>query len=263
MLLQYLSMIFSVLIIEVIQVCKCYKNVFVQCELGCEEILRRVGRLGCTCPRHVSVQALQDLVPGEILLATSDGSRIFAPGVDITIHPCPRMAKHKRDDSPAAPRPCPTVSPSSGCQSRTPTTSYAMYSTSQKRFGYDSLQASAGSSNSLPLTQMSFSPLQLSGRSSPVKSLLQDIHSSNVNFYQQQQEQMQTYEAESQNRLRSDPSVSYFSSASNYNFGESPRSESPVDTCLSPEYPSPMISNFHISDTSKITQAKSTYSSSE
>ncbi|CAH1639549.1 unnamed protein product [Spodoptera littoralis] len=246
---------------QVIQVCKCYKNVFVQCELWCEEILRRVTRPCCTCSRHVSVQALKDLVPGEILIAASDGSRVFAPGVDITINPCPRMAKRKRDDSPAVPRPCPAASPTPGCQSRTPTTSYVMYSTSHQRFGYDSLQASAGSSDSLPITPMSFSPLQRSRSSSPIKSLLKDIHSGNVNFYQQQQEQMQMYEVENQKRLYSEPSVSYFSSTSNYNFGDSPRSESPVTTCLSPEYPSPMISNIHISDTSKITQAKSTYSS--
>ncbi|KAH9631519.1 hypothetical protein HF086_004680 [Spodoptera exigua] len=242
---------------EVIQVCKCYKNVFVQCELWCDEILRRVTRPCCTCSRHVSVQALQDLAPGEILRTTPGSSRVFAPGVEISIAPCPKMAKRKRKDSPAASH---TASPTSDNENQNPITSYVMYSTSHKRFGYDSMQASTSSCGSPSRTPMSLSPLQLSKRPSPVKAIWQDIHTGNVNFYQQQQEQMQAYEAENKKRLHGDhqPSVSEFSSSSNNEFGQSSRSESPVNTCLSPQLTSPMISNIHMSDTSKICSSSRT-----
>lgn len=109
---------------DVTKVCKCMKSVFVQCELWCDEILRRVARPCCTCPRHVAAQALADLAPGE-RVDTAPGSMLAsAPGTDIALRPCPTRSRV----SPSAP--CPARKPTSGCDL---TTSYMLYSTAYDR----------------------------------------------------------------------------------------------------------------------------------
>lgn len=65
-------------------------NVFVQCELWCEEILRRVARPCCTCSRHVSSQALEDLMPlGPRAHFEPGATSTFVPGLEIAVGPCP------------------------------------------------------------------------------------------------------------------------------------------------------------------------------
>ncbi|XP_073958002.1 uncharacterized protein isoform X2 [Choristoneura fumiferana] len=109
---------------HVTKVCKCMKSVFVQCELWCDEILRRVARPCCTCSRHVSAQALSDLAPGEHVATAPGSMHASAPGTDIALRPCPTRSRI----SPSAP--CPARKPTSGCD---PTTSYMLYSTEYDR----------------------------------------------------------------------------------------------------------------------------------
>lgn len=116
-------------------VCKCMKSVFVQCELWCEEILRRVARPCCTCSRHVSSQAVADLSPARHL-RISPGATHFGPGIDISLRPCPADQRFARE--PGTPS-CPAVRPSSYCPggqtapthdaTRDPTASYYMHAT--------------------------------------------------------------------------------------------------------------------------------------
>ncbi|OWR40675.1 C3 and PZP alpha-2-macroglobulin domain-containing protein 8 [Danaus plexippus plexippus] len=112
---------------KLIKVCKCMKNVFVQCELWCDEILRRVARPCCTCSRHVSAQALAELVGltgGAQPLRISPGSsRAFAPGIEMSITQCPskRSALQKAQRGP-----CPAPDKTDECNI---TTSYLLYST--------------------------------------------------------------------------------------------------------------------------------------
>lgn len=96
--------------------CKCMNNVFVQCELWCDEILRRVARPCCTCSRHVSAQALADLAaPGQQILSSPSCSRAD----EIILKPCPSGTNQER--------PCPAKHPTEGCK-RTTTSSYFLYS---------------------------------------------------------------------------------------------------------------------------------------
>lgn len=104
------------------QVCKCMKNVFVQCELWCEEILRRVTRPCCTCSRHVSAQALADLAPGQQLRIGPGSSKAFAPGIEISVKTCPSRS------SKGIKAVCPSAKPTPGCDKVL--TSYFLYSTS-------------------------------------------------------------------------------------------------------------------------------------
>ncbi|XP_061708561.1 uncharacterized protein LOC133518837 isoform X2 [Cydia pomonella] len=104
---------------HVIQVCKCMKSVFVQCELWCDEIFRRMSRPCCTCSRQLVMDALSDLAPGERLQSTQ-GDRAYAPGIDITVRPCSRTCTRGS--------PCPAPAPTEGCQ-----TSYMLYSTKYNR----------------------------------------------------------------------------------------------------------------------------------
>ncbi|XP_047985197.1 uncharacterized protein LOC125225496 isoform X3 [Leguminivora glycinivorella] len=104
---------------HVIQVCKCMKSVFVQCELWCDEIFRRMSRPCCTCSRQLVMDALSELAPGERLQSTS-GDHAFAPGVDISVRPCSRTCTRSSI--------CPAPAPTEGCQ-----TSYMLYSTEYNR----------------------------------------------------------------------------------------------------------------------------------
>ncbi|XP_060807218.1 uncharacterized protein LOC106133440 [Amyelois transitella] len=113
---------------QVIQVCKCMKNVFVQCELWCDEILRRVARPCCTCSRHVSVQALADLAPAQRLRVSPGGSQAFAPGLEISLTQCPKLRARGNKSSQDV---CPAKNPSSGCNQVS--ASYLLYSTSYDR----------------------------------------------------------------------------------------------------------------------------------
>lgn len=113
-------MIFS----DVIQVCKCMNNVFVQCELWSDEILRRVAKPCCNCSRHISLQNLFDDVPG-----TSKG---YTHGIGISLTPCPSKTKKilpSQGEKPYA-QSCPAKKPSEHCKT---TTSYLLYSSEFER----------------------------------------------------------------------------------------------------------------------------------
>ncbi|XP_045781154.1 uncharacterized protein LOC123878114 isoform X2 [Maniola jurtina] len=132
---------------RVIQVCKCMKNVFVQCELWCDEILRHVARPCCTCSRHVSAQALADLAgPSQRIVVSPSCSRAYATGIEIALKPCPsRPGKF----SSQAKQPCPAKTPTEGCKGNT-TPSYLLYSSAyHHRYPYatssERLQSSADS----------------------------------------------------------------------------------------------------------------------
>ncbi|XP_063616766.1 uncharacterized protein LOC134789969 [Cydia splendana] len=107
---------------RVIQVCKCMKSVFVQCELWCDEIFRRMSRPCCTCSRQLVMDTLSDLAPHERLQSSTRGDRAYGPGVDITIRPCPAPTCPANDPT------CPADAPTEGCQ-----TSYMLYSTEYSR----------------------------------------------------------------------------------------------------------------------------------
>lgn len=79
-------------------------NVFVQCELWCEEILRRVARPCCTCSRHVSSQALDDLVPlGPRMHFKPGASSAFVPGLQVAVVPCPSKSSVRGSPPPVCP----------------------------------------------------------------------------------------------------------------------------------------------------------------
>ncbi|XP_028164338.1 uncharacterized protein LOC114355592 [Ostrinia furnacalis] len=124
---------------QIIQVCKCMKNVFVQCELWCDEILRRVAKPCCTCSRHVSAQALQDLAPAQRLQISPGSSKAFAPGIEISLSTCPsKMSRtYRRGEKPP---PCPAQKPTPGCENAT-TTSYLLYSTVYNQRPYDDISS--------------------------------------------------------------------------------------------------------------------------
>ncbi|XP_063394947.1 uncharacterized protein LOC134679929 [Cydia fagiglandana] len=107
---------------RVIQVCKCMKSVFVQCELWCDEIFRRMSRPCCSCSRQLVMHTLSDLAPNELLQPSTRGDRVYGPGVDITIRPCPAPSCPANDPT------CPADAPTEGCQ-----TSYMLYSTEYDR----------------------------------------------------------------------------------------------------------------------------------
>ncbi|CAG4979719.1 unnamed protein product [Parnassius apollo] len=113
---------------EVIQVCKCMKNVFVQCELWCEEMLRRMNRPYCTCSRHVTTQQLADVCPNRKLYLSQSGSHLFASGLQISLTDCPSKLNTIGESS----QPCPAAKPTTYCRSNT-TASYVLY-TSQGPF---------------------------------------------------------------------------------------------------------------------------------
>lgn len=86
-------------------------NVFVQCELWCEEILRRVARPCCTCSRHVSSQALEDLMPlGPRAHFSPGATSAFVPGLEVSVGPCPSTSAARGTPPPI----CPGMTPEPG-----------------------------------------------------------------------------------------------------------------------------------------------------
>ncbi|KAL4716576.1 hypothetical protein ACJJTC_010240 [Scirpophaga incertulas] len=117
---------------QVIQVCKCMKNVLVQCELYCDEILRRVSRPSCTCSRHVSKMTLQDIASSQHTQINSD-CKGSAFGIKTSIIRCPAKvppASTSRGESTSA---CPAHSQIKPCKPDT-TTSYQLYSVYDRQF---------------------------------------------------------------------------------------------------------------------------------
>ncbi|KAJ0182692.1 hypothetical protein K1T71_002061 [Dendrolimus kikuchii] len=170
----------------VIQICKCMKNVFVQCELWCDEILRRVARPCCTCSRHVSAQALEDLAPAQRLRISPGSSRAFAPGLEISLTQCPvdQSKLAKRAEKPQS-YPCPASKPTSGCGQTT--MSYLMYSTAcSKRFGVSPTRLPPKSPHESFSTQAIRSPLSKSPSFSTEGSLLLDLHKENYQILRRQ-----------------------------------------------------------------------------
>ncbi|CAH0767039.1 unnamed protein product [Diatraea saccharalis] len=165
---------------QVIQVCKCMKNVFVQCELWCDEILRRVARPCCTCSRHVSAQALQDLAPAQRIQISSSSSRAFAPGIEISLTTCPsKMARTCNRRGQTLPE-CPAAKRTSGCKNE-PTTSYLLYSTIYDQQASHSRSPSVYSSQIPPNLQTTTRLPKTENMS--YKSLLYDIYQENEPMY--------------------------------------------------------------------------------
>lgn len=235
------------------------KNVFVQCELWSDEILRRVARPCCTCSRHVSAQVLQELAPLHHLHVTPGSSRVFAPGLEITVTPCPSKPVQTpgRAEQPEPQDTCPAPKPTPGCL-HGPTTSYLLYSTSYNKFGHDPTKYSPSSSTDSPPFR-SLSPVRLSKQSSPLQTLLQDIHSDNIHFLQQRNiELQQTLESENQEAQHDSP-ASFRTPQSTF-FSET--SQETKSSYPFHQYPTTMFSHVEMPESpGKITQAKSGYSS--
>ncbi|XP_059048057.1 uncharacterized protein LOC131843430 [Achroia grisella] len=109
---------------QIIRVCKCMKNVFVQCELWC-----RVARPCCTCSRHFSTQALADIAPSQHIHINPGTSRAFAPGLEISLTQCP--SKLNKNSTRGDKTFCPARKPTSGCEQKA-TTSYLLYTTTKE-----------------------------------------------------------------------------------------------------------------------------------
>ncbi|XP_068626434.1 uncharacterized protein [Battus philenor] len=138
---------------EIIQVCKCMKNVFIQCELWCEGTLRKMSRPCCKCSRRLSVQSLADVCPGRTLQLSPSGSRVGAPGVQISLTPCP--SRHGRAGESS--KPCSASKPTPGCKSNT-TAAFVLYASHGP---FDSiptkLSASDSSQDQITLSNRKFS----------------------------------------------------------------------------------------------------------
>ncbi|CAH2050121.1 unnamed protein product, partial [Iphiclides podalirius] len=103
---------------EVIQVCKCMKSVCVQCELWCNEIVRRMARQRCKCLRHCKEA---DVCPSRRLQFDGSGLHICASGLQVSFTRCP--SRHTAGENPS---PCPASKPASGCKTDT-TAAYLLY----------------------------------------------------------------------------------------------------------------------------------------
>ncbi|XP_047545633.1 uncharacterized protein LOC125077674 [Vanessa atalanta] len=106
---------------QVIQICKCMKNVFVQCELWCDEILRRVSRPCCTCARHTSAQALIDLTEPEERVFVKPGTSKPYHGHEISLIQCPSKLNKLRSNKSERPniQPCPAKKRTIECDKTT------------------------------------------------------------------------------------------------------------------------------------------------
>lgn len=123
-----------------LQVCKCRKNVFVQCELWCDEILRKVTRPCCSCSRHVSAQTM-DTIP------------CLSSGVTLSLTQCPARTSRPRSRNERTS--CPAMNPK--CDS---TASYLLYSTTHPQRAYSPTRQSTPSfSESLSPTTTNYPPI--------------------------------------------------------------------------------------------------------
>lgn len=155
------------------------KNVFVQCELWCDEILRRVARPCCTCSRHVSAQALDDLAPSQRLRISPGSSRAFAPGVEISLTQCPVCQTQSTKQGEC----CPASKSTTRCGQTT--TSYLMYSTKcSKGSNLIPTRLSSKASPESFATQATSSRISKSRSFATVGSLLLDLHKGNYEICQ-------------------------------------------------------------------------------
>lgn len=100
------------------------KSVFVQCELWCEEILRRVSRPCCTCSRHALSPS-----PSHAPATRRPTPSAFLPGLDIHVTGCPSQRDGVGAPCPAsAPDRCPGTR-----ERRGDSTSYLLYDVSPIR----------------------------------------------------------------------------------------------------------------------------------
>ncbi|KAJ8735384.1 hypothetical protein PYW07_007004 [Mythimna separata] len=213
---------------KVFKVCKCYKNVFVQCELWCDEILRRVARPCCTCSRHVSVQALADLAPNDFLTVSSDNSHVLAPGVEISFKSCPAQA---RNLPPGEPLPlCPAPPPQ--------TTSYLLYETTNRIYSSRDVgvqqqpprsltPTTSGSDGYTPKSRLSSeSPIATSKLPPCPKPPMLDIQAGNSKYFLKQLEQLQYACTEESHSPTYSSSTSYeFEAESSYSKHSRDRSQ--------------------------------------
>ncbi|VVC95539.1 unnamed protein product [Leptidea sinapis] len=152
---------------QIIQVCKCMKNVFVQCELWCDEILRRVAQPCCSCSRHVSNQALSDVAPGKKLQVCPGTSRAHESGINLNVSQCPHHMLQKS--------PCPAHKPTIDC-GRSTTASYLLYSPTFSHF-YPYKRDNVHTDDTVPITgESSLNPNLPSG--SPSLTFPADLSSS-------------------------------------------------------------------------------------
>ncbi|XP_050670944.1 uncharacterized protein LOC126969522 isoform X2 [Leptidea sinapis] len=152
---------------QIIQVCKCMKNVFVQCELWCDEILRRVAQPCCSCSRHVSTQALSDVAPGKKLQVCPGTSRAHESGINLNVSQCPHHMLQKS--------PCPAHKPTIDC-GRSTTASYLLYSPTFSHF-YPYKRDNVHTDDTVPITgEGSLNPNLPSG--SPSLTFPADLSSS-------------------------------------------------------------------------------------
>lgn len=235
--------------LEVIKVCKCMKNVFVQCELWCDEILRRVARPCCSCSQPVSAQMLHELASSPRMRATPGSSRMFAPGISLSTCPS-RLNRGSRLNSQHK---CPAPHPTPECL-QGPTTSYLMYGSSYDQIFGDTNRNTVSSSPESPYSE-SRTPVERSKRSSTVQSLLNDIHSDNMKYLEEQGMSFEHIKP----KIPEKSSASYHTPDSTMFTGTSQDGQSGFSF---KNFPTTMFANVQIPKGSPtLTQAKSGYSS--
>lgn len=166
---------------QIVKICKCMKSEFVQCEMWCEEILRRVAKPPCTCSRHISMQDLKEIPTSGNLNICPGTSRVLASGLELEVTEC----RSKHTSNVNIEPDCQASKPSRGCFENT-TTSYLLDSISYSRdnSGESPTRIPAPSSSNYSLSILTNAPsshLQ-SGCSSTVHSLLMEIYSQDINF---------------------------------------------------------------------------------
>lgn len=172
------------------------KNVFVQCELWCDEILRKVAYSPCTCIRRISAQDVSEAIPAPFLQICPGSSRVFHQDLEIAITPCPPKQQSTENLK------CPAAKPTEGCNER-PTTSYVLHTTVYDRNYVDeyptrippptSVHNSDLRKDSVPKTPC----VPEDSRSSIVKSLIKDLHLQDVQFIEQPERDGSRYTLES------------------------------------------------------------------
>lgn len=168
-------------------------NVLVQCELWCDEILRKVARPPCTCSRHVSTQDVEDLQPTPYLRICPGSSRQFTPGLEIAITQCP-----SRHDIPESSK-CPASKPTDECTDNL-TTSYLLHSAVYKRNYIDELPTripapSVRNSEISVASEFGTPIISDADRSSTVKNLLRDLHLQNAQYFDKPEQDESVFES--------------------------------------------------------------------